>query len=132
MKFRDNPERVIKLTEKFDLEHMRRLLLSDLIDAEGMFISDFCYFELLLSLLIVLALVALGVLRSSTSRKASSVKYRQLYSLSLLSADRSSYCSQKSSQSRPTGTGKANPASNFGHARFRSFFCSCLRIGLGK
>jgi hypothetical protein len=35
MKFRDNPERVIKLTEKFDLEHMRRLLLSDLIDAEG-------------------------------------------------------------------------------------------------
>ena len=33
MKFRVNPERVIKLTEKFDLEHMRRLLLSDLKEA---------------------------------------------------------------------------------------------------
>ena len=32
--FRDNPDRTFKLTEKFDLKDMRRLLLSDLIDAD--------------------------------------------------------------------------------------------------
>ena len=41
--------------------HNRRVLASAR-DGHDVFILDFCYFELLLSLLIVLALVALGVL----------------------------------------------------------------------
>ena len=43
------------------MPHNRRVLATAR-DGYGVFISDFGYFELLLSLLVVLALVALGVL----------------------------------------------------------------------
>ena len=59
----DQTSRFIK--EHFDVEdHYNDSMIDSLVDRHGhdVFILDFCYFELLLSLLIVLALVALGVL----------------------------------------------------------------------